>query len=336
MKSLETVKLNQFTLRNRLVMPPMCMYQAENGFVQPFHITHYGSRAIGGVGTIIVEATSVSPEGRISDQDLGIWDDQYIEGLKHLSDEIHRYGAKALVQLAHAGRKSMSEVRPHVAPSPLSFSEQYEEPVELDLEEIEQLKQAFVDGARRAIEAGFDGVEIHAAHGYLINAFLSPLSNQRTDQYGASFDNRARLLREIVVAVREVIGTQHLLFVRISATDYHPEGLVPEDFIEILSPIKHLIDALHVSSGGSVIVNIDVKPGYQVPYAKILKDGLNIPVIAVGMLNEDELIEAILTHDEADFVALGRELLRNPYFVNTLYAKNNQVDQIHVSYKRGY
>ncbi len=336
MKSLESVNLKKHTLKNRIVMPPMCMYQAENGFVQPFHLTHYGARAIGGVGTIIVEATAVSPEGRISDNDLGIWDDQYIEGLKTLTDEIHRYGAKAIIQLAHAGRKSQSEARPHVAPSQVSYSEQYEEPVALELDEIEDLKHAFIEGAKRAIKAGFDGVEIHAAHGYLINAFLSPLSNQRTDLYGASFEDRARLLRELVVGIREAIDVNDLLFVRISATDYHPEGLVPEDYIEILTPVKDHIDAVHVSSGGTVSVKIDVGPGYQVPFAKILKDGLHIPAIAVGLIIDEAHIESILANQEADFVALGRELLRNPYFVNALYAKSNQNDLIHTAYKRGY
>jgi NADPH2 dehydrogenase len=336
MKSLTPLTLNNTTLKNRIIMAPMCMYQAVNGFVQPFHLTHYGTRAMGGVGTIIVEATAVSPEGRISDEDLGIWDDQYIEGLRQLSDEIHRYGAKALIQLAHAGRKSQSEARPHVSPSATSYSDQYETPVELDLDEIQNLKQAFVNGAMRAMAAGFDGVEIHAAHGYLINTFLSPLSNHRSDAYGQTQEGRSRFLRAVVQAVRVAIGDDPLLFVRISATDYHPEGLVPEDYIAILQPIAAQLNALHVSSGGSVSVKIEVGPKYQIPFAKVLKSGLNIPVIGVGLIVNAHEVEEVLNEDGLDAVALGRELLRNPYFVNDLYASQQQLDVIHQAYKRGY
>jgi len=336
MLSLTPYIIRNIELKNRIVMPPMCMYQAENGFVQAFHLTHYATRAVGNVGMIIVEATAVSPEGRITDEDLGIWDDQFIPGLKQVTDEIHRYGSKAFIQLAHAGRKSQSSASPHIAPSPLSFSDQYQVPVSMELEEIKELKENFVKGAIRAVEAGFDGIEIHGAHGYLIHEFLSPLSNFRTDEYGGSLDNRARLLREIITEVKKVLPESILFQVRISASDYDPAGLSVDNVIEALEPVKEYLDFVHVSSGGNVSRPIDLKPAYQVSFSKQIKDKLNIPTIAVGLINNSELVETVLEKNEADLIALGRELLRNPYFVNQAYAQNKQFEQLPVSYLRAY
>lgn len=336
MISLTPYKVRNSELKNRIVMPPMCMYQAENGFVQPFHLTHYATRAIGNVGMIIVEATAVSPEGRITDNDLGIWDDQFIPGLKQLTDEIHRYGSFAVIQLAHAGRKSQSSANPHIAPSALSFSDQYETPVQMEEDEIKELKDNFVKAAKRAIEAGFDGIEIHGAHGYLIHEFLSPLSNHRLDQYGGSLDNRARLLREVITEVKESIPNEILFQVRVSASDYDPEGINVHDVIEALRPVKEHLDFVHVSSGGNVTRPIELKPAYQVSFSKQIKDTLNIPTIAVGLIYESKLIEEVLEKDEADLIALGRELLRNPYFVNQLYASEKQLNQLPESYLRAY
>jgi NADPH2 dehydrogenase len=285
---------------------------------------------------IIVEATAVSPEGRITDHDLGIWDDQFIPGLKDITDEIHRYGSKAVIQLAHAGRKSQSSANPHVAPSAISFSDQYDLPVALELDEIEELKHDFIQAARRAVEAGFDGIEIHAAHGYLIHEFLSPLSNHRTDVYGGNLDNRARLLREVLRDVKASIPESTLFIVRVSASDYDSEGLTVDDVIHALDPVKNSLDFVHVSSGGNVTRPIDLKPAYQVPFSKRIKDQLHIPTIAVGLINNTELIESILEKNDADLIALGRELLRNPYFVNQSYALNKQLDQIPESYLRAY
>lgn len=336
MISLTPYKVRNIEFKNRLVMPPMCMYQAENGFVQPFHLTHYATRAIGNVGMIIVEATAVSPEGRITDNDLGIWDDQFIPGLKQLTDEIHRYGSFAVIQLAHAGRKSQSSANPHIAPSALSFSDQYETPVQMEEDEIKELKDNFVKAAKRAIEAGFDGIEIHGAHGYLIHEFLSPLSNHRLDQYGGSLDNRARLLREVITEVKESIPNEILFQVRVSASDYDPEGINVHDVIEALRPVKEHLDFVHVSSGGNVTRPIELKPAYQVSFSKQIKDTLNIPTIAVGLIYESKLIEEVLEKREADLIALGRELLRNPYFVNQLYASEKQLNQLPESYLRAY
>lgn len=336
MISLTPYKVRNIELKNRIVMPPMCMYQAENGFVQPFHLTHYATRAIGNVGMIIVEATAVSPEGRITDNDLGIWDDQFIPGLKQLTDEIHRYGSIAVIQLAHAGRKSQSSANPHIAPSALSFSNQYETPVQMEIDEINELKDNFVKAANRAIEAGFDGIEIHGAHGYLIHEFLSPLSNHRTDDYGGSLENRARLLREVISEVKDSLPDATLFQVRVSASDYDPEGINVHDVIEALHPVKDCLDFVHVSSGGNVTRPIELKPGYQVSFSKQIKESLNVPTIAVGLINEADLVEDVLVKEEADLIALGRELLRNPYFVNQLYAADKQLDYLPESYLRAY
>lgn len=336
MLSLNPYLIQNIELKNRIVMPPMCMYSAVNGFVQPFHLTHYGSRAVGGVGMVIVEATAVSPEGRITDKDLGIWDDQFIEGLQSLVQEIHRYGAKAFIQLAHAGRKSMSSANPHIAPSSIPFSEEYEQPVAMDVDDIEHFKKCFVNAANRAIKAGFDGIEIHGAHGYLLHEFLSPLSNHRDDNYGGSLDNRARLLRELITELRRSIGKQAILQVRISATDYDPEGITPEDIIEILMPVKEHLDFVHVSSGGNALRRIDLKPLYQVAFSKTIKDGLGLPTIAVGLINTMEEAEAILENNEADLVAFGRELLRNPYIVVQAYAKEKDLEHLPEPYLRAF
>lgn len=327
---------SQFVFKNRIVMPPMCMYQAQNGFVNPFHIVHYASRAIGGAGSIIVEATAVSPEGRITDQDLGIWADYFIPGLRDISDEIHRYNSLALIQLAHAGRKSQSSISPHIAPSAIAFSDNYETPVEMMKDEIDNLIRQFTDATRRALAAGFDGVEIHAAHGYLIHEFMSALSNQRTDDYGGNIENRGRLLHRIIQTIRNEINQDFILQVRVSASDYDDAGLKPEDVIEILRPIRHLINFVHVSSGGNVLRPIELKPGYQVGFATQIKEALNIPVIAVGLITELDEVESILESNQADFVALGRELLRNPYFALQAYDKARDKSNLPESYLRAY
>lgn len=336
MLSLSSYPIQNIVLKNRIVMPPMCMYSAVNGFVNPFHLTHYGSRAIGGVGMVIVEATAISPEGRITDRDLGIWDDQFVEGLQSLVKEIHRYGAKAFIQLAHAGRKSMSSANPHIAPSSITFSDEYEQPVAMNIDDIERFKQSFVDAANRAVKAGFDGIEIHGAHGYLLHEFLSPISNHRADNYGGSLENRARLLRELITDIRASIGKQVILQVRISATDYDPEGITPQDIIDVLMPVKNHLDFVHVSSGGNAQRRIDLKPLYQVPFSKTIKEGLGLPTIAVGLINTIEEAETILKNEEADLIAFGRELLRNPYIVIQAYGKEKDLDHLPEPYLRAF
>ena len=230
----------------------------------------------------------------------------------------------------------MSSANPHIAPSSIPFSEEYEQPVAMDSDDIERFKQCFVNAANRAIKAGFDGIEIHGAHGYLLHEFLSPLSNHRDDAYGGSLDNRARLLRELITEVRSSIGKQAILQVRISATDYDPEGITPEDIIEILTPVKEHLDFVHVSSGGNALRRIDLKPLYQVPFSKTIKEGLGLPTIAVGLINTMEEADAILENNEADLVAFGRELLRNPYIVVQAYAKEKDLEHLPEPYLRAF
>lgn len=260
------------TLQNRIVMPPMCMYSADDkGMANDFHRTHYGSRAIGGVGLIIVEATAVVPNGRISDGDLGIWMDGHIDGLKSIVDMVKKTNSKIGIQLAHAGRKSDSGDKYIVAPSPIRHSDEYHEPRELSKKDILELVKAFQDGARRAFEAGFDTIEIHAAHGYLIHEFLSPITNKRGDEYGGSLENRVRFLREIISSIKEVWPNEKPIIVRVSADDYVEGGIDKMEMVRIVDLIKDDVDLIHVSSGGLVSVRINPFPGYQISHSDIIK-----------------------------------------------------------------
>jgi NADPH2 dehydrogenase len=302
------------TFKNRIVMSPMCMYSShlEDGKLQNWHYTHYVSRAVGQVGLIMVEATAVTPQGRISPQDLGIWSDDHIDGLKKLVDLVKEHGAKIGIQIAHAGRKSTVEGE-IVAPSAIPFNETSKTPKEMTTAEIKETIQAFKKGAERAIEAGFDVIEIHAAHGYLINEFLSPLSNKRTDEYGGSQENRYRFLKEVIDEVKSVWDGP--LFVRVSASDYHDEGLSIDDYVMMSQWMKEQgVDLIDVSSGGLVPVPIKVYPGYQVQFAEKIKHGAGILTGAVGLITSSFHAEEILQNDRADFIFLARELLRDPYW----------------------
>lgn len=334
MEVLNPFTLNKITLKNRIVMPPMCMYQAKDGFVNLFHVSHYSTRAMGNVGFIIMEATGVTPEGRITDRDLGIYRDEHIDGLKQVVQEAHRYGAKIGIQLGHAGRKSETSNLTHLAPSALSFSTDYLTPSAMTLQDIQSVVEAFKQAAQRADQAGFDAIELHGAHGYLINQFMSPLANQRTDEYGGSLENRGRFLREIVQAVSSVWPKDKWLIVRVSAEEYDPEGNHPDDVAQILVPIKEALDLIHVSSGGTAPRAIPLKPLYQVDFAKTIKAKLNKPVIAVGLINTVEEVETVLK--DIDLVALGRELLRNPNWVNTVLANDDKLDGVFKPYMRGF
>ena len=259
------------TFKNRIVMAPMCMYSSHNedGHLQNWHRTHYTSRAVGQVGLIIVEATAVSPEGRISPQDLGIWNDEHIAGFQELAGLVKEHGAKIGIQLAHAGRKAVLEGE-ILAPSAIAFNEKSKTPKEMTKDDIAATIEAFKKGAERVKKAGFDVIEIHGAHGYLINEFLSPLSNKRTDEYGGSAENRYRFLREVIDAVKTVWDGP--LFVRVSAHDYHEDGLTPEDYITFGNWMKEQgVDLIDVSSGAVVPARIDVYPGYQVKYSETIK-----------------------------------------------------------------
>lgn len=311
-----TFTIKNLKLKNRIVMAPMCQYSSdEKGYVHDWHITHYATRAIGGVGLILLEATAVEPRGRISDKDLGIWADAHVKGLTDIVDTCKKYGAKVGIQLAHAGRKCTVDKEDIVAPSSLPFDEKSRMPIELTKEEIQKIIEAFKDSAKRAVDAGFDMIEIHGAHGYLINEFLSPLSNHRSDAYGGSLENRTRLLREVIEVTKEVIPKEMPLLLRISAEDYVEEGNHPEDLAAIINLIKDLgIDIINVSSGAVVPAKIHTYAGYQVPFSEIIKERTDLPTIAGGLISTPEMAEEILSNHRGDLIYLGRELLRNPYW----------------------
>ena len=335
METLKPYTLNKITLKNRIVMPPMCMYMAKDGFANLFHVSHYSTRAMGNVGFVIVEATGVTPAGRITDDDLGLWSDDHIAGLKNVVDEVHRYGAKIAIQLQHSGRKSQTTAQPHLGPSAEAFSSDYQTPNEMTLQDIKDTVEAFKQAAIRADKAGFDGVELHGAHGYLINEFMSPLANHRTDEYGGTLENRGRFIREVVDAVASVWPKDKWFLIRVSGEEFHPEGNHPEDVAKILEPVKDKLDLIHVSSGGVAVVKpIELKPLYQVDYAKTIKAILNKPVIAVGLITTLEQTEAVLK--EVELVALGRELLRNPNWVNTVYGSLKDNDSVFKPYRRAF
>ncbi|WP_226679871.1 NADPH dehydrogenase NamA [Sutcliffiella horikoshii] len=305
------------TLKNRIVMSPMCMYSSHNedGHVQDWHMTHYVSRAVGQVGLIMVEATAVQPQGRISPQDLGIWNDEHIQGFQELNKQIKVHGSKTAIQLAHAGRKAMVDGDIY-APTALAFNEKMKTPVEMSTEDIKETIAAFVEGAKRSKEAGFDIIELHGAHGYLINEFLSPLTNKRKDEYGGSTENRYRFLRDIIDGVNEVWDGP--LFVRVSANDYHPEGLTAEDYVTYARWMKEQgVDLVDVSSGAVVPAAIDVYPGYQVGFAETIKSGADIDTGAVGLITSGLQAEEILRNNRADLIFVARELLRDPYWPRT-------------------
>lgn len=333
----ESYLIKDMTLRNKIVMPPMCMYSSDDsGKVKDFHFAHYVNRAIGGVGLIIVEATAVVPNGRITQRDLGIWGNSHFVGLKRVVDVCHDYGSKIGIQLAHAGRKSEVKNEPIVAPSPIRFNENYPVPKELTPEEIRDLVNKFKESAHRAREIGFDTIEIHAAHGYLIHEFLSPLTNKREDIYGGTFENRARFLVEILMGIREVWPKDRPILLRVSASDYKDGGIDINEMIKIINLIKEYVDVIHVSSGGLEPVHIKTYPGYQLCFAEAIKKECNIPTIAVGLISSLEQVEEILNNNRADLVALGRELLRNPYWVLNYSHQNNTSVEIPEQYKRAF
>lgn len=319
------IKFRNIELKNRWVMSPMCMYSAENGLAQDFHFVHYTSRAEGGVGLIVVEATGVEPKGRITNRCLGIWNDEQAKALSRIVKFVHKNtDTKIGIQLAHAGRKGstwngnqipLEEGWETIAPSPVPYKGGERIPHELSEEEIRSLVQDFKNAAVRAVNAGFDVIEIHAAHGYLIHEFLSPLSNLRNDEYGGSFENRIRFLLEIVDAVNAVLNENHPLFVRISATEYAENGWNLEESIALAKILKEKnIDLIDVSSGGNIQgVKIKLFDGYQVPFASEIRKQTGIKTGAVGLIKTAEQAEAILQKDDANLIFVGRELLRNPY-----------------------
>jgi len=327
---LDTLTLRDVVLNNRIGLPPMCQYSAQDGVAADWHFVHYGSRAVGGAGLMIIEATAVVPEGRISPGDIGLWNEQQIEPLARIARFAQAQGCVAAIQLAHAGRKASVGLgwQPQrtlgadeggwvpVAPSPLSFGEGYAVPTELDTAAIAEVIAQFIASTRRAREAGFQSVEIHAAHGYLLHQFLSPLTNQRTDKYGGSFDNRTRLVREVVTAVRAEWPERLPLLIRLSATDWVDGGWNADETVELCRELKTLgVDLIDVSTGGLVpTAKIPVGTGFQTEFAARIRREADIPTAAVGLITSPEQADHIVRTGQADVVLLGREMLRNPYW----------------------
>ena len=324
-------QLRSVNFANRIGVSPMCQYSSHDGFANDWHLVHLGSRAQGGAGLVMLEAAAVTPEGRISPGDLGIWKDEHIPSLRRIAEFVHSQGTRAGMQLAHAGRKA-STASPFdghglvipadggwqpVAPSAIAFAPtDYAVPAALDLAGIAGVVEAFRNAARRALGAGFDFVEIHAAHGYLLHEFLSPLSNRRTDNYGGSFDNRIRMLLEVVDAVRQVWPDRLPLLVRISATDWAEGGWNADDSVELARRLRdHGVDLVDCSSGGNVAdAKIPLAPGYQVGFAARVRREAGIATAALGLITEPAQANAIVADGDADMVFLARAELRDPYW----------------------
>lgn len=328
-KLFSPLQIRSVTLKNRVVVSPMCQYSAVDGVANDWHLVHLGSRAVGGNGLIIAEATAVTPEGRISPQDLGLWNDEQADALKRITTFIEQQGSVPGIQLAHAGRKSSLSAPwlgdkliskedggwDTVAPSAIPFNESYSTPHTLTIDGIQRIVTAFGSAARRALDAGFKVVEIHGAHGYLINEFLSPLTNERTDEYGGSFDNRCRFLLEVIAAIRSVWPEELPLFLRISASDWVEGGWSVEDSVKLAEIVKlRGVDVMDCSSGGAVAyAKITTRPGYQVPFADAVRKA-GVLTGAVGIIVTAEQAEEILQKEQADLIFMGRESLRDPYF----------------------
>jgi len=344
--------LRGITLKNRIAVSPMCQYSSEDGFASDWHLVHLGSRAVGGAALVIAEATAVEPEGRITPGDLGIWRDEHIENLSRITQFIKAQGAVPGIQLAHAGRKASCQ-RPWegghaipevqggwqtIAPSPIPFHAQDPAPRELTQAEIQTLIQKFSKAAQRALKAGFEVLEIHSAHGYLLHEFLSPLSNQRTDDYGGSFENRIRFLVEVTDAVRAVMPEHLPLFVRISATDWVEGGWSADDSAKLAQVLQaHGVDLIDCSSGANTPdAKIPVGPGYQVPFAEKIRHEANIATGAVGAITEPQQAEDIIRDGKADIVLLAREFLRDPYWpIHSAIALNASI-HLPTQYERAF
>jgi len=312
--------LKNVTIRNRIVMPPMCMYSApESGESTPWHSFHYRTRAQGGTGLIIQEATAVESRGRISANDLGIWEDFQIPGLYDIVKCIKEEGAVPAIQLAHAGRKCTVHSEDIIAPSAINFDEKdpsYITPREMTAADISNVAESFRLAAERALEAGYEILEIHGAHGYLISEFLSPLTNKRKDGFGGDMVHRAEFLKMIVKSVRSVWSEERPLILRVSAMDFADGGNTAEDLAQAVNAVKDEgIDMVHVSTGGVVpYAKIPVGPGYQIPSAKTIRELTGLPVVGGGLITKASHADEILTSGDTDFIFFGRELLRNPYF----------------------
>ena len=326
----EPLQIRSIELKNRIVVSPMCQYSSEEGFANDWHLVNLGSRALGGAGLVFAEATAVSPEGRITPSDLGIWKDEHIDFLQRITTFIEKNGSVPAIQLAHAGRKASHHVPwkgsavltaeeaawQTFAPSAIGYKNTDPLPKAMTIDDIKKVINDFSDAAKRSMDAGFKIIEIHAAHGYLINEFMSPLSNVRTDAYGGSFENRIRLLLEIIATTRKIISNESPLFVRISATDWVEGGWTSDDSVKLAAILKTKdVDVIDCSTGGNISTQkITASPLYQVPFAEKIKKETGILTGAVGMITTAQQAEEILSKQQADLILLARQLLRDPYF----------------------
>lgn len=341
-KLFSPLRIKDIIFKNRLVVSPMCQYTSNDGFASDFHLVHLGSRAMGGFGLIIQEATAVSPEGRITPGDMGIWKDKHIDKLKEITKFIHEHGSIAGMQLAHAGRKASCAIPweggkqlqqtqgawKTWSASAVPFYPDDDTPMEMNMEDIQKVIEDFKTAAQRSLFAGYKLIEIHAAHGYLVHQFLSPLTNKRSDNYGGSFENRIRLLLEIVRAINSVWPENFPLFVRISATDYVEGGWSLEESTQLAAILKNMgVDLIDCSSGGIVPeVKIPLGPGYQVQFSEQIKKETGIMTGAVGLITNAKQAEEILTKGKADFILVARASLRDPYFA--LHAAHDLGDDV--------
>jgi 2,4-dienoyl-CoA reductase-like NADH-dependent reductase (Old Yellow Enzyme family) len=349
----DPLSIKTITLRNRIGVSPMCMYSYTDGFSNAWQINHLSARAAGGAGLIIAEATAVEARGRITPGDCGIWSDDHIEPLKRMTDSIKSYGAVAGIQIGHAGRKASIQrpweggkpIPPEqesgwqgVAPSAIAYNAEYIVPHALSVDEIHQVQAAFVKGAERALAAGFEWLELHAAHGYLIHSFYSPISNQRKDEYGGSFENRIRFLLEIVRAVRPVWPDHLPLTVRISGTDWVVDGWSVDDSVKLALILKaEGVDLIDCSAGGNISgATYPVGPGYQVHISQAVRGGADIPTATVGLITDPAQADAIIRDGRADLVLLGREMLRDPYWALHAARALNQPAPVPVQYLRAF
>lgn len=322
-----TFKIKRLELKNRVVMPPMCQYSVTNkdGIATDWHYLHYVSRAIGGAGLIIIEMTDVDPDGRITDFDLGLWSDDQIPALARIVEACHQYGAKVAIQIAHAGRKAQ-DANPPVAPSSIPFDGKSKTPRELTTNEVKQMVEKFRLAVKRAVKAGFDAIELHGAHGYLIHQFHSPLTNKRIDEYGQDL---TKFGKDVIQAAKKEMPTDMPLILRISAKEYVDGGYDVNESIAFSKEYQSAgVDLFHISSGGEGPIGSAGQPGthdgYQIPLARALKQALNIPVISVGRLDDPALANAVIGNKDADLVAIGRGMLRNPHWTLEAAQKLNK------------
>ena len=346
--------LRSVTLRNRIGISPMCTYSADDGFANDWHLVHLGSRAQGGAGLVLTEATAVEARGRIAPQDLGLWKDEHVEPLARIVRFVKGQGAAAGIQLAHAGRKAsvarpwetnggkpvgpeQGGWRPVVAPSPVPFDEGFPAPEALDERGIAEVIGAFARAAARAKEAGFEVAELHAAHGYLLHEFLSPLSNRREDRWGGSFENRARLPLEVACAVRRVWPERLPLFLRVSATDWTEGGWTPEETVELGRLVaREGVDLVDVSSGGLVPARVPAGPGYQTAFAERVRREAGVPTASVGLLTSAEQADHVVRTGQADLVLIARASLRNPYWPQRAAKRLGKPAPVPPQYLRGW